>query len=387
MSEIDRIFAPWLEALLAETGHLDLFDAHTHIGQSDPDGFHQSRGQLLAELDRSGARSVVFPMHEPDGYTAANDAVIEDAAASEGRLVPFCRVNPRAHGVVDEARRALEAGARGIKLHPRADSFTLAEPAVRDLAALAAERGVPVLTHAGRGIPALGEDALRLCTDHPDLRLILAHAAVSDLGWLWRRMPEVPNLFIDTSWWNPSDFIVLFGMVPPGQILWASDSPYDQPLGAAATHLRYPLALGLGEDAIRSIAGDQLARILDGEEPLDLGPAPGTNHESDPLLDRIASNLYVAIGRIFDNGDAAEPISLARLACAVGDDAPQAPVCAAILELLDGAERNWEGSDDRRPFPDGARLLVLALAVAATPGVPIPAEAGAPPPTREAVGA
>lgn len=389
MSEIDRIFRPWLDTLLAETGHLDLFDAHTHIGQNDPDEFNQTGEELLADLDRTGARSVVFPMHEPAGYSEANDAVIADAAASDGRLVPFCRVNPLAHGVIDEARRSLDNGARGIKLHPRADSFTLAEPAVAELAALAQERNVPMLTHAGRGIPALGQDALELCAAYPGLKLILAHAAVSDLAWIWKRMPEFPNLFIDTSWWNPADFTVLFGMVPPGQILWASDSPYDQPLGSISTQLRYPMALGLGDEAIRSITGGQLARILDGDDPLDVGPPPGTDHETDPLLDRVATNLYTAVGRIFIKGDASESISLTRLACAVGEDSPAATVCTAILELLDQAEEHWEGEPDdtRRAFPEGARLMVLALAVASTPGVPIPTDPGSPPPTRDAIGA
>ena len=65
-------------------------------------------------------------------------------------------MHPKDPGRVDEARRCLDAGAGGIKLHPRAEQFTLSEPAVRELVALAHEREVPVLIHAGRGIPALG---------------------------------------------------------------------------------------------------------------------------------------------------------------------------------------------------------------------------------------
>lgn len=373
MSEVDRILRPWLDVIEAEAGPLDLFDAHTHIGSNDPDGFRQTREQLLSELETANARAAVFPMHEPDGYGQANDSVIADAAESGGRLVAYCRISPLAGGGVAEAERSLDAGARGIKLHPRADSFTLAEPAVTGLAALAQERGVPILSHAGRGIPALGRDAIRLCEEFPGARLILAHAAVSDLGWLWREMPSHPNLFIDTSWWSPADFRVLFGLVPPGQILWASDSPYDQPTGAASAHLRYPLQAGLGSEAVRSIAGGQLARILDGEEPLDLGPPPGVEAPTDALLDRVAANLYAAVGRIFNHGDPAESVSLARLACDVGGDAPQAPVCAAILELLALAEEHWGGPTEDRPFPEGARFIIVALAVAATPDVPLPA--------------
>ena len=99
---------------------------------------------------------------------------------------------------------------------------------------------MPVLIHAGRGIPALGRDTVELAERYPGARLILAHAAVSDIAWLWRLMPSHPNLFIDTSWWNPADLIALFCLVPPGQILWASDCPYGQPLSCrrAAAALR-----------------------------------------------------------------------------------------------------------------------------------------------------
>ena len=96
-------------------------------------------------------------------------------------------------------------------------------------------------------------------------------------------MPEHPNLFIDTSWWNPADFVALFSLVPPGQILWASDYPYGQPLHAAAFQLRYALARrARAARQIRTIAGGQIERMLDGEEPADLGPPPGPPGAAGP---------------------------------------------------------------------------------------------------------
>ena len=143
---------------------------------------------------------------------------------------------------------------------------------MRDIVALAHERRVPVLIHAGRGIPALGQDTVRLSGEFTDARLILAHAAISDLAWLWRVLPEHPNLFVDTAWWDPADMLAMFTLCPPGNLLWASDSPYGRPLVSAVLHLRFALQAGLGTDAIRSIAGAQLERLLDGGEPLDAGP-------------------------------------------------------------------------------------------------------------------
>src|ERR1044072_1535407 len=115
MLDVDAHLRPYFDRLAEAAGGLELYDAHTHIGANDPDGFSQTPAQLLKSLGDAGARGVVFPMHEPDGYAAANDFVIQAAAGSGGVLVPYCRVDPR-DDALGEATRALDAGARGIKL-------------------------------------------------------------------------------------------------------------------------------------------------------------------------------------------------------------------------------------------------------------------------------
>jgi predicted TIM-barrel fold metal-dependent hydrolase len=383
MLDVDALLRPYFDRLIAEVGGLELFDAHTHIGVNDPDGFTQTPDQLLKALAGAGARGVVFPMHEPDGYRAANDFVIEAAASSDGVVVPYCRVDPR-DDALGEAARALDAGARGIKLHPRAEQFGLDEPGVREVVALAHERRVPVLIHAGRGIPALGQHTVALSGEFPDAKLILAHGAISDLAWLWKVMPEHPNLFVDTAWWNPADLMALFCLAPPAQILWASDSPYGLPVMSAIIALRCALQAGLSPEAVRSVAGGQMARLLEGEPGADAGPAPHKVAALDPHLERVVTHLVSAMGRAFVRADPSEPIALARLAAAVGEDAGCAPVCAAVLELLDlYEEHKHEPPRDGRPFPPAGRFVVTALAVARTPDVGLPELADYPAPTRD----
>src|SRR5687767_4339480 len=116
----DQQLMPWIKAL----PDVDYFDAHTHTGSDDPDGYRISAEQLLEALAVVDARAVVFTMHEPGGYPAANDRVIAEAEASDGRLVPFCRLDPNDDPIA-EAERCLARGARGIKLHPRAEGFAL----------------------------------------------------------------------------------------------------------------------------------------------------------------------------------------------------------------------------------------------------------------------
>jgi uncharacterized protein len=370
----DSGMVPWYERLRDSVPDLEPLDAHTHIGSHDPDGFHCSRAELVRALERIDARAFVFPMHEPDGYRAANDMVIDEAAATDGRLIAFCRLDPHSEDPLAEAERALDRGARGIKLHPRAEQFTLDHPGLRGVFALADERRIPVLVHAGRGIPALGRHALEVTASHPGLRLILAHAGISDLSWIWREAPDHPNLFFDTSWWSPADIQALIALVPPGQILMASDAPYGSPTWAAVMTTRNALQLGLSADQARAIAGGQALRIVSGEDPLDLGPAPGGDRIAhDPLLERVYSFLLSAIGQAFNGVEPTETLALVRLACDVGDEAPQAPVCNWVLELLDQRER-YSPEGDGRPtrFAPGMHFIVGALGIVRTPEVPLP---------------
>jgi predicted TIM-barrel fold metal-dependent hydrolase len=382
----DHLIAPWFDRIRDDLGdHLDLFDAHTHIGFNDPDGFSQTAEELLERLEAAGARAVVFPMHEPDGYTAANDAVLAAAAGSDGRLTAFCRVDPHVDAI-REVTRALDAGARGIKLHPRAEGFTLAHPVVRELAALADERRAPILIHAGRGIPALGRDTVHLAEDFPDARLILAHAAISDLAWLWRVLPDHPNVLIDTSWWNVTDLIALFTLVPPGQVLFASDSPYGSVVQSAVVTFRSALQAGLTPEQIHAVAGAQMQRLVDGDDLIDAGPAPGPpGPRVDVLLERVADNLLAALSRRVLGSDGDEPIALARLACAVGEDVPQAELCRSALALIDRSEAHRRLPDEERLRFSDLHVIACALAVVRTPDVPVPDLGATRPPEREAI--
>jgi hypothetical protein len=352
------------------------FDCHTHTGWRDPDGYTATAEEILAALDRGGHdRALVFSSQEPDGYPAANDRVLAEAAASGGRLQALCRVDPHA-GALAEAKRSVAAGAVGVKLHPRAERFALHDRGVEEVVAFAGERRLPVIIHAGRGIPALGRDTVELARRYPGARLILAHAGISDLAWIWRSARELPNLLFDTAWWNAADLLALFALVPPGQILYASDMPYGSAVVSSLIFMRIARAVGLDGDALASIAGGQLERLLEGEEPADMGPAPGPPPAPHALAaDRAVAHLTAAISRAFVRADAAEPLALARLACDVPDTDGDRLLLEWVARLVAVAEAaNAEGA----PVPAVAIPALGATLLAGTPGVGAPALAPAP---------
>jgi hypothetical protein len=374
----DDFLQPWYESARELVPGASLFDIHTHVGSNDPDGFKCRPDALIAALELVDGRAAVFPMHEPDGYPPWNDWVIDEAAKSDGRLVAFCRLDPR-DGPVAEAERALDRGAVGIKLHPRAEAFRLFEPEWEGIYAVAHERSLPLIVHAGRGIPALGRDAVDLAGRYPDMKLILAHEGICDLAWIWRHAQELPNLFFDTAWWSPADHLSLFAYVPPGQILFGSDAPYGTPLQAQVQITRYGLQAGLTGDQMVSVLGGQAARLIAGEPAVDLGPAPGPEggQRVDLLLERVQNFLIQAFSRYMSGESGEESIALARLSCEVGEETPESDHAGSILALIDRHVAYQETSgaaaetEIGRRFP-GLHLLLTASCIARTPSVPAP---------------
>ena len=364
----DALVEPWFASLRPHLGDIRLFDAHTHLGCADPDGSCFGAAELRGALGIVDARAVVFPLAEPGGYRAANDRMLAAAELAHGRLVPFCRVDPHRDGL-REAERAVGLGAAGIKLHPRGERFGLADAEVGEIMAFADERRLPVIVHAGRGIPSLGRDALDLTRAYPHAPLILAHAAITDLAWIWHEAAGRRNLFFDTAWWNTADQLALFALIPPGQILFASDTPYGRTVAAAAVVLRAALAAGLSREQIGSVAGGQLERLLAGLEPRDVGPAPMTTAPGPgPLLERVHTLLVAAAGRLTAGYPADEYLELARLACELPIDHPDAEAAAAVRELLDRhAAFTATDPPPRGPRPPGIHVIFVAAALARLP--------------------
>src|SRR6476619_1784611 len=170
-----------VEALLPPEA--EIFDAHLHLGR-DIDGMVGDYDQLEALMRQSGvAHAFMFRLDEPDrhpAFRAANDRTLAFAARSNGRLIPFVRLDLN-ESPLEEARRCLDAGARGIKLHPRAQKFTSTDERLGPVFELAAERRVPILIHAGRGLPPIADGLRSLVDRNPGAKLILAHAGIADM--------------------------------------------------------------------------------------------------------------------------------------------------------------------------------------------------------------
>jgi uncharacterized protein len=357
----DELVWPWWEALRPAC---PLFDIHTHVGTHDPSGFSATFAQLRAALSVVDARAAVFPLTESDGYRAANDAVLAEAG---GLLVPFCRVTPDDPG---EARRCVDAGAAGIKLHPASDEFDPGDDRLGDVFALAHELHLPVVVHAGPEIDPFGDTLLAVLDRFPGARIVLAHAGLTDLAWL--SGTSMPNLFLDTSWWSPTDVVTLFGTIPPGQVLFGGDVPYSTPTWGAHATARRARYAGLTPEQIASVLSGQSRRLVDRADPVDLGSAPMRVLPLDALLER--PHTYLAAGvEATERGESpGQMLDLARHCCHVPSSHPDKAVFDSVRELLDRCEKHAPHPRTGNEHAPGWDLIATAAIVARTPGPPLP---------------
>jgi predicted TIM-barrel fold metal-dependent hydrolase len=272
---IDRVHGELIAPLLPAPGRI--WDVHAHLGEDD-DGSLLDPPALLEQMRRYGvARSFVFPFRQTSlaGYRERNDALIAAAEASGGSLVPFCRVEP-ADGAAGELERALDAGARGIKLHPLTGRFEIGAALVDAAMALAAERSVPLLLHAGRGIAPFMQDLEPMLRRHPEAQVILAHAAIGDQEACVAAAAAYPNLVFDVAVWNLLDMCALLGRVAPEQILYGTDAPYYRHACVQAKLALALAAAGATAEHAAAILWGNAERVAAGRSADRLSPPTGT---------------------------------------------------------------------------------------------------------------
>jgi predicted TIM-barrel fold metal-dependent hydrolase len=355
----------------------EIFDAHVHLG-NDIDGFSGVYEDLEQINDRYGiSHAFVFCMDEPDrhpAFRAANDRTLSFAERSGGRLIPFVRLD-LSEEPIEEATRALDAGARGIKLHPRAQRFLLNDERLAPVFALAAERGVPILIHGGRGLPPIAESLARLVETYPDAQLIIAHAGIADLAELAGHFGGKAGVFFDTSVWSPIDLLSLYHLVSPEQIVYASDYPYGQQPSSLLIALRTAQIAGFDDEQLRGMLAGNANRIAEGKTPLEPSGPRGSDTFSQPMaFARIHQYLSMATPLIWTRqADTIGVLGLALNACSDRDGHKEER--EQIRELVEAARDLWrtipeveDEGEQRMVSRTTFRLVHLADILAVTSG-------------------
>ena len=344
LQKAQAVIASYDEELSRELPKGDaIFDAHVHLG-NDIDGMSGVYEDLERVMDRYGIeRCFMFCMDEQDrhpAFKAANDRTLAHAKRSGGRMIPFVRLDLGERPIV-EATRCLDLGARGIKLHPRAQRFLLNDERLAPVFELAAERRVPILIHGGRGLPPIADHLARLMERYPEAQLIIAHAGIADLAGLAGHFAGRPGVFFDTSVWSAVDLLDFFHQVSPEQVLYGSDYPYGRQPGSLLLALRTAKLGGLGEEQVREMLAGNANRIVNGEPPLEpTAPTGQATLSQSMALARIHQYLSMATPLLWTRqADTIGVLGLALNAC--DERNGQVDELDQIRELLTKARDAW----------------------------------------------
>ena len=355
----------------------EIFDAHVHLGH-DIDGMTGVYEDLDRINERYGiSRCFMFCMDEVDrhpAFRAANDRTLAYAERSGGWLIPFVRLD-LSEEPIDEATRCLDLGARGIKLHPRAQRFLLNDERLAPVFELAADRGVPILIHGGRGLPPIADHLHRLVERYPGSQLIIAHAGIADLGSLAGYFAGMAGVFFDTSVWSAIDLLSLYHLVSPEQVVYASDYPYGQQPSSLLIAIRTAHVAGLDDAQLRMMLSGTANRIAAGEPPLEPTAPIGNQTFSQPMaFARIHQYLSMATPLLWTRQ--ADTIGVLGLALnATADRDGHKEEREQIRELLEAARELWrvlpeveDEGEQRIVSRTTFRLVHLADILAVTSG-------------------
>ncbi|WHH57124.1 amidohydrolase family protein [Petroclostridium sp. X23] len=206
-----------------------LIDMHTHLWPSEKtpdylrDYFKNQEKEnkccqltyegLLNSMDRAGIeKAVVLALSfSPDWANEElgdiNKYVIQQTKKTEGRLIPFCTINPFERNSVDYLRKMIEIdGFFGLKLHCNIQQFYPNDDRLYPIYTLMQQYNKPILFHSGGigirpikdrfGQPIHFDD---VACDFPELPMILGHA-----GRIWYHetamlLRKHKNVFADIS--------------------------------------------------------------------------------------------------------------------------------------------------------------------------------------------
>ncbi len=263
---VAQAFDPEAVHLLSQT---PIWDCHVHLGR-DRDGNSLALPHLVEELRRNHIRrAVAFPFDDRDdqSFHEPNERIHEAAAQYPHQIIPFFRLNPT-RAWKEEARLRASQGFRGIKLHPRAQTFSLLSSSAKQIYRFAERSKLPILIHTGLGTERIATQAARIAREFPNLTLILGHAGFVDLGGVISllRTRQARNIYVETSTLKIYDLYDLLSVCDPRKILFGSDIPYaDIEVGLAGL-VDCAIMLGHSESNIQRMLGSNLMRCL-GEKP------------------------------------------------------------------------------------------------------------------------
>ena len=189
-----------------------------------------------------------------------NDFLLKAAAAHPDRFIPSCSANPwYGDRAVAELKRALEAGARMLVLHPFVQGYPADDELVWPLLETAGEARVPVYIHTGPPGNATPWQVVNLADRYPGVDLIMGHCGSTDL---WNDVVEAAKaserITLESSLARPFSFVRYLEQVGEHKGVMGSFAPINE-----LTFEWEQMRGALPEEMREGVCGGNLLRLLE----------------------------------------------------------------------------------------------------------------------------
>ena len=186
-------------------------------------------------IDRSVVCNIATNAHQTH---KVNDFAISLCACTD--LIPLGSIHPDCEDAESEIRRLVDAGIKGLKIHPDYIRTHFNSPAMYPIYELCQRHGLFLLSHTGYDpispelFHAVPDGILQVLSDFPRLKIVAAHmGGLQCEGGVMDKLIGQPNLWFDTSLisFGPEERIPLLRRLvkehDSHKLLFATDSPWS----------------------------------------------------------------------------------------------------------------------------------------------------------------
>ena len=209
---------------------------------------------VIDNMDKGGIDiTLIANFYTPKIMRDSNEFWIRVAQQSGNRLVPLVNFHPEFDGSMPEyLHKYISEGAKGIKLHPMGQSFSMLDSKMQDLYRECNALKFPILVHCGRVSNARLneysdiEHIIPIIEKYPDMPVILAHMADGNKNDVLEISSNFENAYFDTSIvitgyneiarvnepsWLEDEYVVeVIEQIGAHKVLFGSDYPWGSPI-------------------------------------------------------------------------------------------------------------------------------------------------------------
>ena len=220
-----------------------IIDTHVHIGTGL--GFDMTEDQVLYSLDKYNISHAIVSNTEVATHDHQRKEIPEEFRKTQieclERTIKFARENPQkisimhwvnpSEKITSELRNMIENNLdiiKALKFHPYHAGCSFTSDKARKYLNLAAELGLPVVSHTGTQYDDNPMRLFEMAKIFPDTNFVMVHLGLgSDNKEAIELCSKQENLFGDTTWVSTKSALEFINKCGSDRLFFGSDSPID----------------------------------------------------------------------------------------------------------------------------------------------------------------